>query len=98
MKCVRFISEVFFQSLDFVASVVQDFDIGKDKVRIGLIEFSAGASTHFNLQKYFTKAEILRAIKSTPKSDGGTNTHLALDAARTQVFNPKNGMRWAYFN
>ena len=85
---------LLFQSLDFVADIVKDFEIGKDKVKVAVIEFSAGATIHFNLDKYSTKAEVLKAIGNTPKSGGGTSTNLALDAARLQVFNPKNGMRY----
>lgn len=73
---------------------MQGFDIGNDSVQVGLIEFSGSSKVVFPFNKYQTESALSAAILKTVKTDGSTNTHLALDVARDQLFKAKNGRRF----
>lgn len=84
----------YIQSLEFVSNVIQGFDIGKDEVRVGLIEYSAQGKLVFDFNKYYNVSDLSAAILNTTKTYGSTNTHLALDLAKNQLFTPSSGMRF----
>lgn len=83
-----------FQSLEFLQSVVSRFDVGIDKVRVGLISYSSSARVNFYLNKYSNKSDVLHAIKSAVKKGGSTDTAEGLDMARTELFTSEHGMRY----
>ena len=80
--------------MEFVAEVVDGFNVGVNDVRVGLIEFSALSTVSFDFQTYYNKSELVDAILNTTKTDGGTNTHTALDLAKNQLFTPGSGSRY----
>lgn len=82
-----------FQSLQFLSNIAQGFDIGRDRVRVGLVEYSRNSQLVFDLNQYQTKADVKNAIARTVKTDGSTNTNLALDLAKNQLFTTTRGMR-----
>ena len=55
----------------FVSNVVDAFDIGSDKVRVGLIQFSRQAYLEFDLDEYSNKADVKAAIAAIPYYNGG---------------------------
>lgn len=73
--------------------MAESFDIGKDKVRVGLIEYSTANTLVFDFNKYQNKSELSAAILNTTKTNGNTNTDLALDLARNKLFTASSGMR-----
>jgi len=87
-----------FQSLEFAAKVVEGYDIGPNKVRVGLIGFSDAAYTVFNFNKYSTKAQTVAAIRGAQKVSGLTATDLALNMARDSLFQVSAGMRLVFNN
>uniref|UniRef100_A0A8C2CLA4 Collagen alpha-1(XII) chain n=1 Tax=Cyprinus carpio TaxID=7962 RepID=A0A8C2CLA4_CYPCA len=46
----------------FIAAMASAFDLGEDKTRVGVVQYSTDTRTEFNLNQYFKKAELLRAI------------------------------------
>lgn len=50
------------------------FDLGEDKTRVGVVQYSTDTRTEFNLKQYLKKAELLRAINSLPYKGGNTMT------------------------
>ncbi|CAJ0946841.1 unnamed protein product, partial [Ranitomeya imitator] len=64
--------------LDFMTSMVLAFDIGEDKTRVGVVQYSSDTRTEFNLNKYFKKNELLAAIKRIPYKGGNTMTGMGL--------------------
>lgn len=79
--------------LNLIEHLVNNFDIGKDRVRISLLVFGKQPKVVFNLNRYYTKSAILNAIRRAPKLSGATNTHLALADTQKSIFNIDNGMR-----
>ena len=85
--------DVYFQSLDFAVNVVKGFDIGKDKLRVGMISFSTSTKLVFDFNRYNTKDAVMNAISKAPKEGLSTYTDRALDQARTELFQARSGLR-----
>lgn len=56
------------------------FEIGPDKVRIGVVKFASHATTVFRLDTYNTKSEVEKAVKDLIMYGGGTRIDLGLEA------------------
>ena len=77
-----------------MTNIINGFDIGKNKVRVGFIEFSGSPKMIFDFNRYSTKAAVVSAIQNTRKSSGGTRTDWALNLARDTLFQTKSGKRY----
>ncbi|XP_072532864.1 collagen alpha-6(VI) chain [Salminus brasiliensis] len=64
----------FQQIREFLSSLVKNFDIAPNRVRIGLVQYSDTPRTEFSLNTYEEKQEILDFIRHLPYKTGGTNT------------------------
>lgn len=60
--------------LDFIAALVSAFDIGEEKTRVGVVQYSSDTRTEFNLNQYYQQEELLAAIKKIPYKGGNTMT------------------------
>ncbi|CAI9576372.1 unnamed protein product, partial [Staurois parvus] len=60
--------------LDFMSSLSSAFDIGEDKTRVGVVQYSSDTRTEFNMNRYFKQTELLAAIKRIPYKGGNTMT------------------------
>lgn len=78
---------------DFLKGVVSHFDIGEDRVRVGLITYNHGAVTEFKLNEFYSTAEVLNAFATIQDTGTGTTTHAALNRARMELFTPEQGDR-----
>ncbi|XP_072434860.1 uncharacterized protein [Chiloscyllium punctatum] len=79
---------------DFIRNTVENLNIGSDRVRVGLAQFSHNAETEFYLNTYSSKADILRHVKGL-QLKGGTvlNTGTALDFVFRNHFTSRAGSR-----
>ncbi|XP_060683480.1 collagen alpha-3(VI) chain isoform X3 [Hemiscyllium ocellatum] len=79
---------------DFIRNIVENLNIGSDRVRVGLAQFSHNAETEFYLNTYSSKADILRHVKGL-QLKGGTmlNTGTALDFVLRNHFTSRAGSR-----
>ncbi|OXB61233.1 hypothetical protein ASZ78_006533, partial [Callipepla squamata] len=59
---------------NFIARIVEVFDIGPDKVQIGLAQYSGDPRTEWNLNAYRTKQALLEAVANLPYKGGNTLT------------------------
>ncbi|CAM2105656.1 unnamed protein product [Caretta caretta] len=59
---------------DFLYIMVSSFDVGEDKIRIGLIQYSDAPHTEFFLSTYNCKEAILEKIQALHYKGGGTKT------------------------
>ncbi len=50
------------------------FDIGEDKTRVAVVQYSSDTRTEFNLNQYYRRPDVLRAIKNLPYKGGNTMT------------------------
>lgn len=60
--------------LDFMVALVSAFDIGEEKTRVGVVQYSSDTRTEFNLNQYFRRSDLLDAIKRIPYKGGNTMT------------------------
>nr|XP_033792023.1 collagen alpha-1(XII) chain isoform X1 [Geotrypetes seraphini] len=79
--------------LDFIISLVSAFDIGEDKTRVGVVQYSSDTRTEFNLNKYYKKNELISAIGRIPYKGGNTMTGEAIDYLLRNTFIESAGAR-----
>nr|XP_010334170.2 collagen alpha-4(VI) chain-like [Saimiri boliviensis boliviensis] len=77
--------EAFLDMKVFMNEVIKMFQIGPDRVRFGVIQYSDEIKTKFVLSQYPTVAELKAAIDNIQQGGGGTTTGEALNYM-TQVF------------
>ncbi|KAL5019862.1 hypothetical protein ScPMuIL_002754 [Solemya velum] len=76
----------FDKPKNFVKNVVNLFDIGAKKTRVGVSTFSYEYEPHISLAEYDIKSDLLMAIENTSYLSGGTNTGDAIRNVRETVF------------
>ncbi|KAG8572802.1 hypothetical protein GDO81_012168 [Engystomops pustulosus] len=86
-------SSVFQQIKLFISRIIGQLDIGIDKYRVGLAQFSGAAQTEFLLKTYNTKQEVLDHVKTVSFRGGPLNTGKALEYLRTTFFVEEGGSR-----
>ncbi|XP_042192151.1 collagen alpha-3(VI) chain [Callorhinchus milii] len=78
----------------FVARIIGAQDIGSDRVRVGLVQYSDDAKTEFYLKTYTTKAQLLSKMKQLrPKGGRTLKTGAALDYVSRYLFTKSAGGR-----
>lgn len=78
---------------NFIARMVGVFDIGPDRVQIGLAQYSGDPKTEWHLNAHKTRTQLLDAVANLPYKGGNTLTGLALNYILQNNFNPNVGMR-----
>ncbi|XP_067667262.1 cartilage matrix protein-like [Haliotis asinina] len=79
----------FKTQLDFVSEVVDLFDIGPNKTRVGVATFSSRYYPQFGLDKYEDKEQLKKAILRIPYMGGNTHTGTAIRYMRERAFAPE---------
>ena len=67
--------------IEFVLSIIDGFDVGASKTRIGLVTFSNKAFVQIKLNDYYNKEDLkqeIRAKKEDYYEDGMTNTSVSI--------------------
>ncbi|KAF7649881.1 hypothetical protein LDENG_00134580 [Lucifuga dentata] len=78
----------------FAQRVVETLSIGESKDHIGVVQYSKDPQTHFSLNTYMEKQDVLAAIRQLPHKGGRPlNTGAALDYVRNNVFTDSSGSR-----
>ena len=78
---------------EFMKSIVRDYTIGPNNVRIGVAIFADNVQPIFELNTYSTQYEILNAIERIPFLGTSTNTPAAIRYMRNTMFTAQNGDR-----
>ncbi|XP_058250247.1 collagen alpha-6(VI) chain-like isoform X1 [Hemibagrus wyckioides] len=86
-------TENFQKIRDFLLTLVNSFDVGPDKVQIGLVQYSDSPHSEFYLNGFETKQEILDYITNLLYRGGGTKTGLGLNFLLKQHFVKEAGSR-----
>ena len=79
--------------LSFISDVIDAFDIGYDKTRVGVVIFSDDASLVIPMNLYLNSDSLKVAVQSLNHLGGQTNTGKALHVTRTHCFARANGER-----
>lgn len=77
----------FEKQLKFVSDVIGTFEIGPDRIRVGIASFSYRYRQQIPLGAYSDKEYLQAAVQNIRQSLGGTYTYDALDGVRTQGLN-----------
>ncbi|XP_031157288.1 collagen alpha-6(VI) chain isoform X1 [Sander lucioperca] len=77
----------------FLRSVIAGLDIGPDKVRIGVAQYSDDTYKEFLLKDYMDKNSLLAAVDAFPYRQGGTETGKAIDFLLQEYFKEDAGSR-----
>lgn len=82
------IGESHFKRMKNLAiDVINSFEIGLDRTRVGWISFNENAWVSFHLNVYSNKASLMSAIHGIPYEKGYTAIGRGLETLRTQGFN-----------
>ncbi|XP_041660868.1 collagen alpha-1(XII) chain-like [Cheilinus undulatus] len=79
--------------LRFITDIVGMFDIGPDRVQIGLTQYSDVPRTQWHLNVHRTKKSLLKGVNDLQHIGGGTETGRALTHILENDFKPEVGMR-----
>ena len=71
-----------------IVELVNNFDVGPDKVRVGAVHFNSSAFLAFTLDQFTNKADVSSAIEAIPGPAGQTNLADAMRKTRTQLLVP----------
>uniref|UniRef100_A0A8C7E736 VWFA domain-containing protein n=1 Tax=Naja naja TaxID=35670 RepID=A0A8C7E736_NAJNA len=85
--------EDFEKVRQWIAHLVDTFEIGPDKTRVGVVQYSDQPTTEFDLGSYGTQQEIKEAAKSIKYYGGNTNTGDALRYINSYSFSVQAGGR-----
>ncbi|XP_078407822.1 collagen alpha-3(VI) chain-like [Cetorhinus maximus] len=78
----------------FISKVVDNLDIGRDKVRVGVVQYSDNPRVNFYLNSYTTTQEVKNMINSLRQIGGSqANTGAALDYVKDTIFTQSAGGR-----
>ena len=65
--------------------MIEDFQVGPDHVRIGVVLYNSTARVFFNFEEFDTTEEYISAINSLPKPNGQTNYAEAFRVTRNKL-------------
>lgn len=68
-------------------------DVESGNIRVGAITFSDTVNTEFFMNQYFTRTDIINALKAIVYRRGTTNTASALEYLRNNMYSTANGGR-----
>ncbi|XP_064644645.1 collagen alpha-4(VI) chain-like [Lineus longissimus] len=83
----------FPHMLNFVAAMINFLPIGQTDVRVGVFRFDHQSSLIFPLNRHYSKAALMRAVRAVRFTGGGTSTQFVLRDLRTVGFTAANGDR-----
>ncbi|KAK3526828.1 hypothetical protein QTP70_034871, partial [Hemibagrus guttatus] len=77
----------------WVANLVESFDVGEDKTRVAVVRYSDRPTTEFNLARYKTLEEVKTAARNIRYLGGNTKTGDAISYTTTNIFTVQAGAR-----
>lgn len=77
--------ENFKHIRSFIGALAGAFDIGEDKTRVAVVQYSTDTRTEFPLTRYTRRGDLLQAISSLPYKGGNTMTGKVLNMVDTNV-------------
>uniref|UniRef100_A0A3B4UBZ5 Collagen type XII alpha 1 chain n=1 Tax=Seriola dumerili TaxID=41447 RepID=A0A3B4UBZ5_SERDU len=81
---------------NFISAVAGAFQIGADKTRVGVFQYSDTPRPEFNLNEHLTRPALLRAISTLPYKGGNTMTGDALNYILKNAFTEAAGARMGF--
>ncbi|XP_069574960.1 collagen alpha-1(XII) chain isoform X2 [Brachyistius frenatus] len=88
--------ENFKHIRSFIGALAGAFDIGEDKTRVAVVQYSTDTRTEFPLTRYTRRGDLLQAINSLPYKGGNTMTGDAIDYLLQNIFTEAAGSRKSF--
>ncbi|XP_056282175.1 collagen alpha-1(XII) chain isoform X2 [Pseudoliparis swirei] len=85
--------ENFKHIRSFITALAGAFDIGEEKTRVAVVQYSTDTRTEFPLTRYSRRGDLLQAINSLPYKGGNTMTGDAIDYLLQNIFTEASGSR-----
>uniref|UniRef100_A0A4W5QKT5 Collagen, type XIV, alpha 1b n=1 Tax=Hucho hucho TaxID=62062 RepID=A0A4W5QKT5_9TELE len=85
--------ENFKHIRSFISALAGAFDIGEDKTRVAVVQYSTDTRTEFALNRHSKRGELLKAINTLPYKGGNTMTGDAMDYLLKNIFTEVAGAR-----
>lgn len=85
--------ENFEKIRQWVANLVDSFDVAPDKTRVAVVRYSDRPTTEFNLARYRTLEDVKRAARNIRYLGGNTMTGDAISYTTSNIFTERNGAR-----
>lgn len=77
----------------WVANLVDSFDVSPDKTRVAVVRYSDRPTIEFNLSRYRTLEDVKRAARNIRYLGGNTMTGEAISYTTSNIFIERNGAR-----
>lgn len=79
---------------EFIRRMAEELNIGEDKVRVAVVQYSDDATVYFNLKTHRSKKAIIYAVRNLRHKGGRPrNTGAALQLVRDRIFTASSGSR-----
>uniref|UniRef100_A0A8C5FTA2 Collagen type XII alpha 1 chain n=1 Tax=Gadus morhua TaxID=8049 RepID=A0A8C5FTA2_GADMO len=88
--------ENFKHIRSFIGAMAGAFEIGEDKTRVGIVQYSSDTRTEFPLTRYTRRGDLLNAISTLPYKGGNTMTGDAIEYLLNNTFTEAAGARKAF--
>uniref|UniRef100_A0A3Q1I0U5 VWFA domain-containing protein n=1 Tax=Anabas testudineus TaxID=64144 RepID=A0A3Q1I0U5_ANATE len=85
--------ENFEKIRQWVANLVESFDVAPDKTRVAVVRYSDRPTTEFNLARHRTLEDVKQAARNIRYLGGNTMTGDAISYTTTNIFTERNGAR-----
>uniref|UniRef100_A0AAQ5XG33 Collagen alpha-1(XVI) chain n=1 Tax=Amphiprion ocellaris TaxID=80972 RepID=A0AAQ5XG33_AMPOC len=85
--------ENFEKIRQWVANLVESFDVAPDKTRVAVVRYSDRPTTEFNLGRHRTLEDVKRAARNIRYLGGNTMTGDAISYTTNNIFTERNGAR-----
>jgi len=82
-------TENFQQQVQFLKNFSSLFTIGENDTRFAAATFSTGVRNNFYLNQYHDQQSLQHGLDHIRYLNGETNTHLALNFAKSELLNSK---------
>ncbi|XP_073425720.1 collagen alpha-6(VI) chain-like [Dendrobates tinctorius] len=80
----------FLAMQEFLVELVEMYDIGPQKVRVGAVQYSEGSQLEFGIGTDYRKTDLKLAIQNIRQRGGGTQTGAAINYTHDLIVNPNN--------
>ncbi|XP_075127393.1 collagen alpha-6(VI) chain-like [Leptodactylus fuscus] len=74
----------------FLVELIHMFEIGPQKVRLGVVQYSEGNRLEIGIGNNYNKIEMKMKIQDIRQMGGGTNTGEAINSTSTLILDPSN--------
>ena len=85
--------ENFEKIRQWVANLVDSFDVGEEKTRVAVVRYSDRPTIEFNLGRFKTMEEVKRAARNIRYIGGNTMTGEAISYTTKNIFTERAGAR-----